>query len=241
MKRILALVFAAVMMLSIVSCGEKVTPMTYEEYAAAALDSEVIVETYVQAKQSWWEEDGQGYATLYTQDENGAYFIYKMACPKEDYDKFVDGTKLRIKGFKGEYAGEVEIMDATYEILDGNYVAPAMDITALLADENIIDHQNKRVSFKGMTVVASKNADGAELPYLYNWDGSGQDGDDIYFNVSYNGQVYTMTIESYLCGKDTDVYVKAMTLQIGQTIDMEGFLYWYNGVNPHITSITDAQ
>ena len=26
-----------------------------------------------------------------------------------------------------------------------------------------------------------------------------------------------------------------------QTIDMEGFLYWYEGVNPHITSVTVAQ
>ena len=27
-------------------------------------------------------------------------------------------------------------------------------------------------------------------------------------------------------------------LQIGDTIDAEGFLYWYEGVNPHITAIT---
>ena len=28
--------------------------MTYEEYMAADLDSQVVIETYVQAKQSWW-------------------------------------------------------------------------------------------------------------------------------------------------------------------------------------------
>ena len=27
-------------------------------------------------------------------------------------------------------------------------------------------------------------------------------------------------------------------LKIGDTVDMEGFLYWYEGVNPHITSVT---
>ncbi len=46
--------------------------MTYDEYAAADVDSEVVVETYVQAKQSWWEDK----ATFYTQDKDGAYFIY---------------------------------------------------------------------------------------------------------------------------------------------------------------------
>ena len=45
--------------------------MTYEEYMAADLDSEVVIEAYVQAKQSWWEDK----ATLYTQDQDGAYFI----------------------------------------------------------------------------------------------------------------------------------------------------------------------
>ncbi len=31
------------------------------------------------------------------------------------------------------------------------------------------------------------------------------EGDDLYFNVSYNGETYTFTVESYLCDKDTDV------------------------------------
>ena len=48
--------------------------MTYAEYEAAALDSPVTVETYVQGKTSWWENKG----TLYTQDGDGAYFIYDM-------------------------------------------------------------------------------------------------------------------------------------------------------------------
>ena len=32
--------------------------------------------------------------------------------------------------------------------------------------------------------------------------------------------------------------VNSGVMEIGQTIDMEGFLYWYEGVNPHITSVT---
>ena len=29
--------------------------MTHADYVAAAIDSEIVVETYVQAKQSWWD------------------------------------------------------------------------------------------------------------------------------------------------------------------------------------------
>ena len=215
----------------------EVAVMTYEEYAAAALDTEVVVETYVQAKQSWWEDK----ATLYTQDENGAYFIYEMACSAEDYEKLTVGTKIRVTGYKSEWAGEVEIIDGTFEIIEGNYVAEAEDMTALLGSEELINHQNKLVSFKGMTVEASKDANGNDVAFLYNWDGSGEDGNDLYFNASVNGATYNFTVESYLCDNTTDVYAAVKNLQIGDTIDMEGFLYWYEGVNPHITSVTVVQ
>lgn len=215
--------------------------MTYAEYDAAALDSEVVVETYVQAKQSWWEDNGQGKATIYTQDADGAYFIYDMPCTKEDYDKMTVGTKLKVTGYKSEWSGEVEIVDAVYEILEGSYIAPAKDVTALLGSEDIIKSQNQFVSFKGMTVEASKDADGNDVAYLYKWDGSGQDGDDLYFNVSLDGNTYTFTVESYLCDSSTDVYAAVKALNIGDKIDMEGFLYWYEGVNPHITSVKTAE
>ena len=215
--------------------------MTYAEYDAAALDSEVVVETYVQAKQSWWEDNGQGKATIYTQDADGAYFIYDMPCTKEDYDKMTVGTKLKVTGYKSEWSGEVEIVDAVYEILEGSYIAPAKDVTALLASEELVKSQNQFVAFKGMTVEASKDADGNDVAYLYKWDGSGQNGDDLYFNVSLDGNTYTFTVESYLCDSSTDVYAAVKALNIGDKIDMEGFLYWYEGVNPHITSVKTAE
>ena len=208
--------------------------MTYAEYVAADLDSEVVIETYVQAKQSWWDNQ----ATVYTQDKDGAYFLYNMACSEEDYEKLTPGTKIKVTGYKSEWSGEVEITDATFEIEEGSYIAPAEDVTALLGTDELINHQNEFVSFKGMTVEASTDADGNEVPFLYSWDGSGQDGDDLYFNVSLDGETYTFTVESYLCDNTTDVYKTVQSLQVGDTVDMEGFLYWYEGVNPHITSVT---
>lgn len=246
MKRFLALSLALVMVLALAGCSKdqqkKNVPdekksegvMTYEEYMAAELDSQVTIEAYVQAKQSWWEDQ----ATVYTQDGDGAYFLYNMACSEEDYEKLTPGTKIKVTGFKSEWSGEVEIIDATFEIEEGSYVAEALDVTDLLGKDELIDHQNQFVSFKGMTVEAVNDAGDA---YTYNWDGSGSDGDDLYFNVSLDGQVYVFTVESYLCDNTTDVYKAVTELKVGDVIDMEGFLYWYEGVNPHITSVTEAK
>ncbi len=213
--------------------------MTYEEYVAAPLESEVVIEAYVQAKQSWWDNK----ATVYTQDKDGAYFVYNMTCSEEDYAKLTPGTKIKVTGFKTEWSGEVEIAEgATFEIEEGNYIAAAQDVTSLLGTDELIKHQNKFVSFKGMTVeAAGQDENGNDVAFLYSWDGSGQDGDDLYFNVSLDGNTYTFTVESYLCDNTTDVYGAVKALNIGDKIDMEGFLYWYEGVNPHITSVTAAK
>ncbi len=212
--------------------------MTHDEYMAAAVDDEVVIETYVQAKQSWWEDK----ATVYTQDHDGAYFIYNMACSEEDYDKLEVGTKIRVTGYKAEWEGEVEIAEgATFEILDGEYIAEPEDVTELLGTDELIDHQNELVTFKGMTVEAKEDPEGNEVAFLYNWDGSGEDGSDLYFDVSLNGETYTFTVESYLCDNTTDVYNAVKELKVGDVIDMEGFLYWYQGVNPHITSVAAAE
>ena len=209
--------------------------MSYADYVAADVDTEVTVETYVQAKQGWWENEGVGNATFYTQDEDGAYFLYNMPCSQEDYDKMVPGTKIRVKGFKSEWSGEVEITDATYEIIDGNYVAKATDVTDKLGADDLVDYMNQFVAFNGMTVEGSGD-DGAA--FLYNWDGSGTQGDDLYFNVSKDGKTYTFCVESYLCGSDTDVYKTVEGLKVGDTVDVEGFMYWYEGPQPHVTSVT---
>lgn len=243
MKKILALLLSLTLMIGFAaSCSKKDDAdvksegvMTYAEYDAAAVDSEVVVETYVQAKQSWWEDK----ATVYTQDKDGGYFVYNMACSEADYAKLTPGTKIKVTGYKAEWSGEVEIVDATFEIMDGNYIAPVLDVTAMLGTDDLVKHQNQFVTFKGMTVeAAGQDESGNDVAFLYNWDGSGEEGSDLYFNVSLNGTTYTFTVESYLCGADTDVYKAVKALEIGQTVDMEGFLYWYNGVNPHITSVT---
>ena len=53
-----------------------------------------------------------------------------------------------------------------------------------------------------------------------------KEGSDLYFNVSYNGGTYSFVIESYLCDASSEVYSAVKNLEVGQTIDCEGFLYW---------------
>jgi hypothetical protein len=237
MKKTIALLLCLLLILALAAgCsggGDKKSAgvMTYAEYAAAALDTKVVIETYVQAKQSWWDDK----ATVYTQDKDGAYFLYNMACSEADYAKLVPGTKIKVTGYRGEFNGEQEIASgSTFEIEDGNYIAPALDATQLLGSDTLIDHQNEFVSFSSLKV--EDKGDGQA--FFYNWDNSGTQGDDLYFDASVNGNTYTFTVESYLCNKDSDVYKAVEGLKVGDTIDCEGFLYWYEGANPHITKVT---
>ena len=218
----------------------EVAVMSYDEYMAAATDEAVAIEAYVQAKQSYYAE--QGTATVYLQDQDGGYFAYDMACTQEEYDQMTEGTKIRVSGYKAEWSGEIEIMDGKLEeiIAGDTFVAEPLDVTAMLGTDELAAHQNEKVVFTGLTVAASTDANGNEAAFLYNYDGSGADGDDLYFNVDYNGATYTFTVESYLCDNTTDVYNAVEALEIGQTIDCEGFLYWYEGVNPHNPSVPVA-
>ncbi len=228
MKKILTVLLLLTLVLSLVACGEKFDPsaksegvMTYAEYAAAEMDADVVIEAYVQATQSWWDNK----ITVYLQDPDGAYFAYEMACSEEDAAKLTKGTKIKVTGYKGAWAGEVEIMDGTFEIMEGTWVAEAFDVTNLLGTDELIKHQNEFVSFTDLTIE--------KIEYR-----NGEPGDDIYVTVSKDGNSYSFCVERYLTGPETDVYKAFADLVAGDVVDIEGFLYWYEGVNTHITAVS---
>ena len=256
MKKFIAIVLAMVCVLAMAACGTKESAatepattaatepattaateaapetqpeavlMTHADYMAAALDDQVVVETYVQGNQSWLEDK----ITVYCQSPDGAYFLYELACSKEDAVKLVPGAKIRVTGYKAEWAGEVEIIDGTFEFVeDGDtFVAEALDVTDLLTSDALIDHQNELVSFKGMTVE--------KIEYK-----NGEPGDDIYLTLGKDGASYNFCVEVYLTGTDHAVYTTVAELAEGDVVDVEGYLYWYEGMNPHITSIVAAE
>ena len=244
MKKLLALVLIAACALSVVGCGT-VDPnkksegtLSYDEYVAAELETEVVVEAFVQAKQGWWKDQ----ATIYLQDGNGGYLAYNAACSEADYEKLAIGTKVKITGTKTEWKDLVELKEgATIEIIEGDtYVAEATDVTALLASDALIEKQNMKIAVKDATVAAKTDADGNEVAFFYNWDGSGLEGtdSDLYFDVTVDGETYTFVIEYYLTGADSDAYKAVQALKVGDKVDIEGFLYWYEGPQPHVTKVT---
>ena len=208
------------------------TATTYQEYLEAPLDTKVSIETYVQAHQSWWENNGKGVVSVYLQDENGGYFAYNLESTEANAALLTPGKKIKITGYKAEWAGETEIIDATYEFVEGTpYVATATNVTDKLGTDEIANYKNQLVRVVGATVT--KKA-------LYKWDGSGTQGDDLYYEVQVGEAKYTFVVESYLCDKDSDVYKAVEALEVGDEIAIEGFAYWYNGIQLHTTKINHA-
>ena len=240
MKKILSLILALVLAVFAVCAlaeeaaveEEEVTEvplMTYADYALAEIDAPVYVETYVQAHQSWWNDK----ITIYAADKDGAYFIYEAACSKEDSDLLTPGKKIHVEGFKSEWSGEVEITDAKITFIEGDeYMPQPFDVTALIGTDDLAKHQNERVIFKGLTIVAQD--DGAAFKYK----NAEEKTDDLYFKGTVDGKEVSFCVEFYLRGKDTDVYKAVEGLKVGDTVDVEGYLYWYNGANPHVIGVT---
>ena len=236
MKKFVAMLLAMLMLLACTAIAEEAPVveieaksegvMTYAEYAAAELDAEVVIECYVQATQSWWDNK----ITVYAADQEGAYFLYELACSEEDAAKLVPGTKIKVTGFKGQWAGEVEVMDATFEFVEGgiSYIAEPVDLTALLGTEELVNYQNQLAIFKGMTVKAIEFK-------------NGEPGDDIYVTLTLNDADYSFCVERYLTGPDTEVYATVSALKAGDVVDVTGFVYWYYGINTHITAVAAAQ
>ena len=94
----------------------------------------------------------------------------------------------------------------------------------------------------GAAAEEAEAAPAADAPaFQYGWDGSGSEGDDLYFNASVDGKTYTFVVESSLRDKDSDVYKAVKELKVGDQVDMEGFMYWYEGPQPHITLVSPVE
>ncbi len=204
--------------------------MDYAAYAAARSGSPVVIEAYVQDRQDWWN----GTVTVYAQDPDGGYFLFDLACPLEDGPGLTPGRKIRVSGLKSVYRGHAEIIQGSFSFVDAEpWLAEPEDVTELLGTEELILRQNRLVTFRDMTVEPYDES-GAAFAYK---DPEGQT-DDLLFKVSRDGAVYEFCVEFYLRGSDTEVYRTVETLRVGDRVDLEGFLYWDEGPDPHITAVT---
>lgn len=244
MKKLLTIMLSVLMVFGLTACGKDnnggtdepsnggndVVEVTakddYASFMAADVDAEVEVLMYVQAHQAWWEKDGQGVMTLYGMDKDGGYFVYEAKMDKETADSIKEGTLVKVTGVKAEWAGEVEIMDATVEVLGETKTFEATDVTDVISDsEKLATYMNQKIAMKGLEVVEVSVKDSEYDP-------------DLYITCKLGDTEVNLCVENYLTGPDTEVYMTGKDLTAGTVIDVEGFLYWYEGANPHVTSIS---
>lgn len=238
MKKALALILALAMVCGFAACGKSKTEepkydpsqkaegvMTYAQYCEAKTGDAVVIEAYVQAAESWWDNK----ISLFAQDPDGGYFIYNMTCSEEDSKNLTPGAKIRVEGTKDEWQGEIRVgAGASFTLEEGSWIAQAEDMTALLGTDELITKQNQIAAFKELTVESAAR---------YKYDGSGMRGDDLYFTASANGKTCTFMVESYLCSKKTAVYKDVEALKPGEKINLEGFVFWFEEANPNITKV----
>lgn len=231
MKKILSLLLVAVLAFAMVSCA---APTAYDRFMAAEVGSTVTVEAYVQGHQSWWDNK----LTVYAQDRDGGYMFYEMECTEAQAEQLVPGTKIKVTGKKTVYGGLVEIYDpcTLVEIIaDDTWVATAVDVTSKVGTAELENYMNRKVSFKGMTVVAYDST-GAAFKYK-----TGSNNDDVYVKLSNGTTTVEFCVERYLTAPDSAVYQAVEALKVGDVIDVDAFLYWYDDApNPHIIGVTAA-
>ena len=90
-----------------------------------------------------------------------------------------------------------------------------------------------------MEVTVEPMFDGVSAFYR-GWDNSGSTakGSDLYFTASNGGESFTFLVKTQLCGNDSDVYRTVQNLHVGDVVNLEGILCWYNGPQPLLTSIS---
>ncbi|MBR2578221.1 MAG: hypothetical protein IKE38_04735 [Erysipelotrichaceae bacterium] len=236
MKKLLIVLFALLLVLSLGGCKKKGTDdntdnkgtvtaaNNYADFVAAGNDDELEILMSVQNHQSWWDNK----LTIYAQDDDGGYFLYEAKVDEETAKKLEPGTLIKVKGYKGEWASEVELLDATVEIVEGaGKVYDAKDISDIADDDlKMKEYINQKIAIKGLLVVEVNKKDSDSDP-------------DLYITVlAKDNLLYDLCVENYLNGPETIVYQTAAKLQPGDTIDIEGFMYWYEGPNPHVTAVT---
>jgi len=221
--------------------------MDYATFMEAETGDLVAIEGYIAAKQSWWANKATMYLVGDTDGEG--YFIYEMAMTEDVYNNvYKIGTKVRIYGAKANYAGEHEISGEyiNYDlsgVIEGEMPeANPIDLTYSVDDEVLIDYQNAKftatLKVKEYTTTDQNATVATNGAYGYKGD---EPTDDLYFILEDQaGNVLNCCVEKYLTS--TYAAVKGVLMDedfaVGKVVTVEGYMYWYNGANPHITSIT---
>ena len=223
--------------------------MSYEDFMDAEAGDEVCIKGIISAKQSWWDNKVTMY--LATENPGEGYFLYEFQCTQEENDTdYAIGNTLVVYGEKSIYAEEHEIAgsDIDYELtqISNETLREAIiDVTSSVDSEDLFAYQNSKftatLAVKEYTTTDT-NANVAENgAYGYKGDAP---TDDLYFTlVDANGNELACCVEKYLTSAYETVKAAIMSedFTVGTLVKVEGYMYWWNGANPHITSIEFGQ
>ena len=209
------------------------TVASYEEFLAADDSAPLTVESYLQEKTLW----DNGFVSIWLQDEEGAYYVYRLPCSREDYEAMTPGQKLRVTGFRSDFNGRLQIVDAGFRFAEGNWIAEPEDLTELPDSGSLQSYQNRSVLFRGLAVAPMFNG---SSPFFYGWDNSGseEDGSDLYFTLSLQGEELCFAVQAQLRDPTSEVYRAVQGLRVGNVVDVTAVLSWNNGPLPLVTSLS---
>ena len=111
----------------------------------------------------------------------------------------------------------------------------AVDVTDLVGTDELEEHMNEKVIIRGLTVAPQ--ADGAAFAYK----NPANKTDDLYVSFTLGDEEMDFLVEFYLRNNETDVYQAVEGLEVGDVVDIEGYLYWYYGPNVHLTVVTKVE
>ena len=220
--------------------------MTYKEFCEAEDGADVTVAGVISMKSEYYNNG----VSFYLQDSNGGYYVYDMPCTEVEYEQLEPGTAVKVNGCKAVWNGEEEIIIATCEIIEGDIDEWSTELCSVRDESVLKNMKNFRVSGLEFIIEPITDISGSEKAFLYGPDGTASAGEDIYFNAvsvpwdeSNTPLHLQFCVETVFVPASDPVYKTAETLQIGDHIYLEGYLFWYEGPNPWVSSlvITEQQ
>ncbi|MBO5711914.1 MAG: hypothetical protein J6R47_03660 [Acholeplasmatales bacterium] len=218
----------------------------YETFMSTEDGEEVEVYGFIISRTTFW--NGTNINLAGSQAGEG-YYVYEYGCTQEKYYQLpVDLENpgyVRVTGTKASYAGMQEIVDATVEVVETDKVYSPLKLEDFAAiNEKVMssvfygDFEVVQFTTTDSNVTVAENG-----AYGYKGDNP---TDDLYFDVKdANGNILKCCIETYLDydsigGVDykTNLYNTILGLQIGDKVSLQGFMYWWNGANPHIIQVS---
>ena len=199
----------------------------------------IVLTAYIQ----YFEYDGKT-VDIFMQDEDGGYFTYGLTVTEDEYNAFNNHLykEITILGEKDKVNGFFELSSISEWYFsnpkgDREFRATPYDITSIVTDYDAMStHQGELITLD-CTVELCRDEENNPCAFLYKYNGTGRAGDDLYIHITEkSGIELVVETDVFKDGSELYEYVEN-NLQVGDKITVVGYLWWYNGPQPHIISL----